>query len=51
MKKFEKFLPLNLKSGEINKIKALSYNIYDQIYYLMYQRRYRVPLSYDLITF
>ena len=25
-KKFNKFLPQNLKSGEINKIKALSYN-------------------------
>ena len=25
-KKFDKFLPQNLKGGEINKIKALSYN-------------------------
>ena len=30
---------------------ALFYNTYDQICYLMYLRRCRVPLSYDLTTF
>ena len=43
-KKFDKFLPKNLKSGQINKIKALFYNIiiynycttYNYMGYLMY---------------
>ena len=53
-KKFDKFLPWNLKSGEINKIKALSYHtiIYIWLYMLFnVKRHYRVPLSYDLTTF
>ena len=53
--KFDKFLPYNLKSGQINKTKALSYNIqsfiYDYMGYSMYQRHYGVPLSYYLTTF
>jgi hypothetical protein len=38
--KFDKFLPYNLKSGQINEVKALSYKnmifTYDYMGYLMY---------------
>ena len=30
--KFDKFLPQNIKSGQINKIKTPSYNIYHNLY-------------------